>query len=337
MIETQLAVLSPAQRKLLEVASVSQTGVTLPILAKVLESRVDDAESVIETLTRPQQFLRAANPAELPGRMVTRHYAFIHELYRQVVYEGIAAERRVRLHQRIGATLEAAYAERVNEIAPTLAVHFERGDDPARAIRYLDARRRPRAPAIRQARSDCVPRVRARPRCAVAGRARAAPPRARNPPRARAAVARAVGFLGGDRGATVRALVAVAVTVAVAAVERAVVQAVGAVLVRRPAAEPHGVVVLAVGWGSGWTASRRCWESSSSEFVPGGRRVCSSRDWAPAGTPTRVTKQTAAATVTATLRRTCAVIAVPARSPSRGRPRRRRARSTSHTRSAHPG
>ena len=62
MIEAQLAVLSPAQRKLLEVASVSQTGVTMPILAKVLESRVDDAEPLVETLMRPQQFLRAVAP-----------------------------------------------------------------------------------------------------------------------------------------------------------------------------------------------------------------------------------------------------------------------------------
>ena len=68
MIETQLAVLSPAQRRLLEVASVSQTGITLPIVAKVLESRVDDAEAVIETLTRPQQFLRAANPPNCPAK-----------------------------------------------------------------------------------------------------------------------------------------------------------------------------------------------------------------------------------------------------------------------------
>ncbi len=137
MIETQLALLSPAQRELLEVVSISQTGVTTPIVAKVLDTGPDDADALMHTLTRPQRFLRAAHPAEWPGSSVARHYAFTHELYRQVVYDGIAAGTRVRLHHRIGAILETVYAERVNEIAPTLAVHFERGDDPRRAIGYL--------------------------------------------------------------------------------------------------------------------------------------------------------------------------------------------------------
>ncbi len=137
MIETQIAVLSPLQRKLLEVASVTHTGFTTPIVAKVLETRADDAEALIQTLMRPQQFLREADPADWPGSSVTRHYAFTHELYRQVVYDGIAAKRRARLHRRIGVILETVYAERVNEIAPMLAIHFERGDDPARAVGYL--------------------------------------------------------------------------------------------------------------------------------------------------------------------------------------------------------
>ena len=43
----------------------------------------------------------------MPGGAVAPHYAFTHELYRQVVYEGIPEGRRRRLHQRIGEALES--------------------------------------------------------------------------------------------------------------------------------------------------------------------------------------------------------------------------------------
>jgi len=54
-----------------------------------------------------------------------------------VVYERVTGRRRVRLHQRIGEREEAAYGERAGEIAAELAVHFERGRDYRRAVRYL--------------------------------------------------------------------------------------------------------------------------------------------------------------------------------------------------------
>jgi benzoate/toluate 1,2-dioxygenase reductase subunit len=42
------------------------------------------------------------------------------------------------LHQRIGRRLEQAYGARADELASELAVHFERGRDPERAIAYLE-------------------------------------------------------------------------------------------------------------------------------------------------------------------------------------------------------
>jgi predicted ATPase len=43
----------------------------------------------------------------------------------------------VRLHQRLGAYLEAAYGEQAGEIAAELAEHFERGTNVPQAVRYL--------------------------------------------------------------------------------------------------------------------------------------------------------------------------------------------------------
>ena len=68
--------------------------------------------------------------------MATR-YAFRHALYQQVVYERLGAGRRVRLHQRLGECLEAAYGAQAGEIAAELAEHFARGYDARRAVHYL--------------------------------------------------------------------------------------------------------------------------------------------------------------------------------------------------------
>jgi predicted ATPase len=63
-------------------------------------------------------------------------YRFQHALYQQVLYESLGTVRRIQLHQRIGARLEAGYGARVGEIAAQLAVHCERGGEVQRAVHY---------------------------------------------------------------------------------------------------------------------------------------------------------------------------------------------------------
>lgn len=60
-----------------------------------------------------------------------------HDLHRQVLYDGLAAARRARLHRQIGARLEQVYAGAPAEPAAELAGHFIRGRLPAPAVRYL--------------------------------------------------------------------------------------------------------------------------------------------------------------------------------------------------------
>ena len=59
-----------------------------------------------------------------PGR-----YSFSHALIREALYEGMSAQRRARVHRRVGEALEAA-----GEASPrALAHHFTRAADPADA------------------------------------------------------------------------------------------------------------------------------------------------------------------------------------------------------------
>src|SRR4029453_17357821 len=72
-----------------------------------------------------------------PNRTVATRYTFRHALYQQAVYARLGAGQRVRLHQRLGACLEAAYGEQAGEIAVELAEHFARGADTRRAVHYF--------------------------------------------------------------------------------------------------------------------------------------------------------------------------------------------------------
>ena len=137
LIESQLDGLSPADRALLEAASVAGDDFTPLVVAAALGKEAADAELRCETFARAQRLLRITGRVEWPDRSVSRRYAFTHELHRQVVYEAIPEGQRMRLHQRIGQALEAAYGARQMDIAPQLALHFERGRD-GRALRYLE-------------------------------------------------------------------------------------------------------------------------------------------------------------------------------------------------------
>jgi len=139
LIENQLDDLSPADRALLQAASVAGDDFTALVVAAALGCEVADAEMRCEAFVHAQRFLRIAGHVEWPDRSVSRRYAFIHELYRQVAYSEIPEGHCMRLHQRIGQALEAAYGARQMDIAPQLAIHFERGRDDARALRYLGA------------------------------------------------------------------------------------------------------------------------------------------------------------------------------------------------------
>jgi tetratricopeptide (TPR) repeat protein len=61
---------------------------------------------------------------------------FKHALTHDVAYESVLLERRRQLHRTIGRAIEELYVDRLAELYETLAHHFERGEDWARALEY---------------------------------------------------------------------------------------------------------------------------------------------------------------------------------------------------------
>jgi hypothetical protein len=78
--------------------------------------------------------LRAALWQPNPG---DPEYQFRHEFIQSVAYQSLVRADRVRLHRSTGEALERAHAGRLDEVAATLALHFERAGEVERAVRYL--------------------------------------------------------------------------------------------------------------------------------------------------------------------------------------------------------
>src|SRR5262245_34981486 len=139
LIESQLDGVSPTDRAVLQAASCAGEDFSPLVVAAAVGQDVADTETRCDGLARARRFLRAAGHIEWPDHRVSPRYAFTHELYRQVVYGQVTDAQCMRLHQRIGQALEAAYGARRMEVAPRLAIHFERGRDDERAVTYLAA------------------------------------------------------------------------------------------------------------------------------------------------------------------------------------------------------
>jgi DNA-binding winged helix-turn-helix (wHTH) protein len=103
LIAAQLGSLAPADRSLLDAASVVGHEFAAQGVGAALRCGLDDVELRCETLAQPQRFLRFAGSTDWPDGTVALRYAFTHELYRQAVYQAIPAGTRQRLHRRVWA------------------------------------------------------------------------------------------------------------------------------------------------------------------------------------------------------------------------------------------
>src|SRR5262245_45128723 len=137
LIEQQLVQCSPAEQRILETAGVAGVEWTVAAVAAGLSGKMIEVEEQCAALARRGQFVHPSGIEEWPDQTVTGRYRFQHALYQQVLYDRVPIGRRIHLHRQIGAREEAGYGDRAGEHAAALAVHFARGRDSARAVRYM--------------------------------------------------------------------------------------------------------------------------------------------------------------------------------------------------------
>jgi predicted ATPase/DNA-binding winged helix-turn-helix (wHTH) protein len=133
-IDRQIDELTESDRHLLTAASVIRREFATSAVAAALEIDVDQVEIACARLARQGVFVVKSGSTPWPDGTHAELNAFRHDLYRELLYDRLPATRRALCHTRVGRRLEAAWAGRLDAIASELAEHFERGNEPVRAI-----------------------------------------------------------------------------------------------------------------------------------------------------------------------------------------------------------
>jgi predicted ATPase/DNA-binding winged helix-turn-helix (wHTH) protein len=137
LIEQQLATLNEQERLLLETAALAGSPFASAAIASALGEEDEEIEGQYARMARSGRVVRNVGEAYWPDGTISATFEFRHELYRQALYDCVAASRRARLHGALGERLEKAYGKDPGPHAGEIADHFARANDAARAIKYF--------------------------------------------------------------------------------------------------------------------------------------------------------------------------------------------------------
>jgi predicted ATPase len=137
MIEAQIERLSVEEQRALEAASIVGAAFAVDVAAAAADQGPDQFEDLCDRLSRQHRIVRTATMQPLSDSNASPRYEFVHALYREVFDQRQAPGRRAKLHRRVGEALEILFSERLSDVAPDLADHFEKSSDWPRAIKYL--------------------------------------------------------------------------------------------------------------------------------------------------------------------------------------------------------
>jgi DNA-binding winged helix-turn-helix (wHTH) protein/tetratricopeptide (TPR) repeat protein len=136
LITKQIEALSVEEQQMLAVASVNGMTFTAAVVAAGCTQDPETLEEVCARLAQRGQMIEGGTLEEWPDGTLTARYGFRHALYQQVVYARLGEWQKVRLHRLLGERKEAAYYGHEMAVASELAVHFARGREPGKAVRY---------------------------------------------------------------------------------------------------------------------------------------------------------------------------------------------------------
>jgi DNA-binding winged helix-turn-helix (wHTH) protein/tetratricopeptide (TPR) repeat protein len=129
VIMSRLDRLPEVPKRLLQTASVIGREVPLRVLSRVWEGSAAFAGDIVELCRH--EFLYERQTAD------DVVYVFKHALTQDVAYDSLLARRRRDLHLSAARALEALHADRLDEIAATLAYHYARTDLIDQAVTWL--------------------------------------------------------------------------------------------------------------------------------------------------------------------------------------------------------
>jgi DNA-binding winged helix-turn-helix (wHTH) protein len=138
IIESRLEGLSDDEIAVLEAASVVGETFSARAVAETLGIEVEEAEATCERFAHWGSILHSGDTTPCGDGTQSRDYHFLHQVFRKVLYARLSPVFRQGLHRRFAHGLEGARADLESGGAAEIAVHFERGGKPLRAIDYLE-------------------------------------------------------------------------------------------------------------------------------------------------------------------------------------------------------
>src|SRR3984957_11079577 len=137
MIEVQIEQLTAQEQRCLEAASITVTAFSASVNALAANLDPEQFEELCEGISRRYRIVRPRGTRQFPDGTLAHMYEFAHALYREAFYRRQSPGRRAKLPRSIGERLEAMLADRLSDMIPRLARHFEEGRDWRRAVKYL--------------------------------------------------------------------------------------------------------------------------------------------------------------------------------------------------------
>lgn len=128
VVAARLALLSGDARAIAEVASAVGRDFGFDILAHASDLEEDALVRALDELWR-RHIVRV---------QADERWDFSHDRIREVAYNAVGPARRRLIHRRIAQGLEVLFADRLDEASASIAVHLDRGGQPARAIPFLE-------------------------------------------------------------------------------------------------------------------------------------------------------------------------------------------------------
>jgi class 3 adenylate cyclase/tetratricopeptide (TPR) repeat protein len=122
--------LTPAEKHVLQSASVIGTDAPLALLREIVNLSNDELLSILPGLQAAELLYQTALYPEM-------QYSFKHSLTQEVAYSGLLREHRRMLHAAVLDAVERLYAGRIAERIEDLARHAVRGEKWEKAVHYL--------------------------------------------------------------------------------------------------------------------------------------------------------------------------------------------------------
>jgi len=139
LIERQIERLPDEDQRILEAGSAAGREFSAGAVAAALGLDADAVDERLHALTRSARLVEARGLDSPPQRATSGRHDFVHALHQRVLYDRLSPALRARLHRRLGEAQQSAWGDATDQIAAELALHFERGGDAPRAIRFLRA------------------------------------------------------------------------------------------------------------------------------------------------------------------------------------------------------